>query len=120
MALDIESYNPYRRSREIGEALARARRRLGLTQDECANHIGTSRKRYGGIERGVSRISAVELEQLVAFLQIPPYDVWPAHLIAPHTIQVRARPGESVFVIIENPGTPSNTESKNEPGEPHL
>jgi transcriptional regulator with XRE-family HTH domain len=93
--------DPYRRSREIGAALARARQRMGRTQEECAQYIGTTRKRYSAIERGTSLIAAVELELLVAYIEIPPLDVWPAELLVPHTQRVNAKPGESVLIVID-------------------
>lgn len=92
--------DPYRRSREIGAALARARQHSGRTQEECAQHIGSTRKRYAAIERGTSLIAAVELEQLVEYLRIPPLEVWPAELIIPHTRRIDVAPGESVLVVV--------------------
>lgn len=64
------------RTREIGAILASARERINCTQEECAKASGTTRRRYGLIERGEVPPNAVELEALVRFLGISPRVMW--------------------------------------------
>lgn len=67
----------YRRSRQIGEVLAKARKRAGKSLREVAEQIGTSRQRYALIESGQTYIAAVELEVISRFLSIDPVEVLP-------------------------------------------
>lgn len=68
----------YQRSRQIGEVLAKARKRAGKSLREVAEQIGTSRQRYALIEAGQAFIAAVELEVVIRFLGISPQEVLPA------------------------------------------
>ncbi len=90
------------RNREIGKALQQARKRMKKSIAACAAHLGTSRRRYADIERGAVFIAAAELEEMVRFLRVPPYEVWPQQLLneGARQIIVDASPGESVLVIV--------------------
>jgi transcriptional regulator with XRE-family HTH domain len=92
----------YERSREIGVALERARRREKKSIRQCAEFLGISRRRYTEIEKGAAFIAAVELEELVRFLRVPPHEVYPADLVEEYTrrLVVQAQPGESVQVVV--------------------
>ncbi len=107
--------NRYERSREIGIALERARRRQKKSIRQCAEFLGISRRRYTEIEKGTAFIAAVELEDLVLFLGVPPHEVWPASLLEEHTrrVLVEAQPGDSVQVIVNI----ATVEDKPSPGE---
>lgn len=67
----------YRRSRQIGEVLTKARKRAGKSLREVAEQIGTSRQRYALIETGQAFIAAVELEVVIRFLGISPAEMLP-------------------------------------------
>jgi hypothetical protein len=99
-----ESIDLQARSKEIGRALAAARRRAKRGIQECADHIGTSWQRYRKIEEGTVYIGAVELEALVRYLDIPAYEVWPEELLSRHTepvVIVRAEPGRRVQIVVD-------------------
>jgi transcriptional regulator with XRE-family HTH domain len=63
-----------RRNVELGRMLQTARVNRKASISECAALIGTGRPRYRDIESGESYVTAVELEMLMEFLQIP-YDL---------------------------------------------
>lgn len=67
----------YRRSRQIGEVLTKARKKAGRSLREVAEQIGTSRQRYALIEAGQGFIAAVELEVVIRYLDISPEEVLP-------------------------------------------
>jgi transcriptional regulator with XRE-family HTH domain len=91
----------YARNREIGLALARARRRARKSMKACAEVVGTSRQRYAGFETGKTFIEAVELEALMRFLQIPLHEVLSPDLLADvRDIPVQARPGETLRIVV--------------------
>ncbi len=90
------------RNRQIGAVLMRARRRAKKTRIEVAEAVGIPRHRYSDIERGRTFVGAVELEDLVRYLEIPLQEVWPSERVAgdSRTIMVFAQPGESVQVVV--------------------
>ncbi|MDQ5822773.1 MAG: helix-turn-helix transcriptional regulator [Chloroflexota bacterium] len=90
------------RSRQIGDALRRARERARRSVRECALLLGTSPRRYAKLEQGTVQITAVELETMAEVLDVPPYEVWPMTLIESRTrrVVVEAEPGESVQVVV--------------------
>ncbi|MDQ3930582.1 MAG: helix-turn-helix domain-containing protein [Chloroflexota bacterium] len=103
------------RSKQIGEALRRARERARRSVRECSAYIGTAPRRYTKIEQGTVHITAVELEALVQYLDVPAHEVWPMALIAPRTrsIMVNAEPGESVHVVVNIAASPSDARDAN-------
>jgi transcriptional regulator with XRE-family HTH domain len=90
------------RNREIASILREYRRQARRTVSECAAHVGTTRRRYTQIEAAQSYVTAVELEELVRLLQIPPARVWPAALAGGDSreVSVQARPGERVEIVV--------------------
>lgn len=68
----------YQRSRQIGEVLAKGRKKARRSLREVAEQIGTSRQRYALIEAGQTFIAAVELEVVIRFLGISPAEMLPA------------------------------------------
>ena len=99
----------YVRSREIGRALLKARKRSKKSMRECAEHIGTSRQRYAGFETGTVFIGAVELEALMRYLDIPPIEVWPRDMLSQvqvSEVTLQARPGETLRIVV-NVGGPA-------------
>lgn len=104
--------NMVERSKQIGAALKRARLRTGKSMRHCSAHLGITTRRYSGIERGTSYITAVELEAIVDYLDIPPHEVWPQPMIdkGRRRVVVDAQPGESIEVLVNiaaefKPGT---------------
>lgn len=104
------------RSRQIGEALRRARVRARRSIRQCAAHIGTSPRRYGDIERGTVYVAAVELEELAEYLDVPAHEIWPQSRIDKNKrrVVVEAEPGESLEVVVnisaESAGTSSEAD----------
>ncbi len=94
------------RNRQIGSILTHGRQQASRTQEECARAIGTTRRRYGLIERGEVSVSAVELEALIRFLKVPAHLVWgdlvPTNL--PRQVVVQAQPGELVQLVVQVQG----------------
>jgi transcriptional regulator with XRE-family HTH domain len=91
------------RNREIGSILGQVRRQENRTQEDCARILGTTRRRYGLIERGETPISAVELEALMRFLNVPAQMIW-GDLVStgqPRQYVVHAQPGESVQLVVQ-------------------
>ncbi len=86
------------RNQEIGTLLAQARDARHLPVTACAQLLGTSRRRYTDIERGVVPITYAELEVLLPFLGVPAQQVWPALVVAQQVV-VAARPGETVQIV---------------------
>src|SRR5687767_10461005 len=87
----------YSRSREIGAVLLNARKRSRRSMRECAEHIGTSRQRYAGFEAGTVFVGAVELEALMRFLNIRPFEVWPSDMLSETSeLVLQAQPGETL------------------------
>jgi transcriptional regulator with XRE-family HTH domain len=74
------------------------------TKTQCAEHLGITRQRYALMEEGKMPIGAAELEELVRYLRIPAYAVWPAEQDEwqgkERLVYVQAQGGESVHVII--------------------
>jgi hypothetical protein len=99
-----ESRDLQARSKELGRALADARRRARRGIQECAAHIGTSWQRYRKIEEGAVYVGAVELEALIIYLDIPAHEVWPEELLSRHTapvVVVHAEPGQRVQIMVD-------------------
>jgi transcriptional regulator with XRE-family HTH domain len=57
--------------RTLGERIAAARRELNLTQEHLASRVGLERTALGRIETGGRKVSAVELVDLAAALDVP-------------------------------------------------
>ncbi len=55
----------------LGERIAQARGDLSITQEHLANRIGIERTALGRIEKGERKVSAVELVNLAAVLEVP-------------------------------------------------
>lgn len=55
----------------LGERIARARGDLNITQEYLANSVGIERTALGRIEKGERKVSAVELVNLAAALEVP-------------------------------------------------
>lgn len=94
------------RNREIGSILAYARHQASRTQEECARAVGTTRRRYGLIERGEVAVSAVELEALMRYLNVPAHIIW-GDLVPttpPRQVVVQAQPGELVQLVVQVQG----------------
>ncbi|HEX8219178.1 MAG TPA: helix-turn-helix transcriptional regulator [Chloroflexia bacterium] len=90
------------RNREIGEVLERARKAKKASMEACATAAHLSRQNYAAVERGDSYISAVQLEALSQFLDIPPEVIFSAE-VRPTTVRdivLQVHPGESVRVFI--------------------
>ena len=64
------------RNAELGHILYKARTGLNLTQQQCADYLGTSRQRYGQIEIGTVPILVPEYEAMLRFLKVPFSEVW--------------------------------------------
>jgi|GEM_PF-5737088 len=93
-----------RRNEELGRILAKARSLEERTKSQCADHLGITRQRYALVEEGKAAIGAAELEELVRYLRIPAYAVWPIEQDEwqrkERLIYVQAQEGESVHVIV--------------------
>ncbi len=59
------------RKREIAQRIRLARRHQGWTQQQVADLLGCSRKRYNSMERGQTELGVTELEFLAQKLNIP-------------------------------------------------
>jgi len=92
-----------RRSEEIGALLAEARAVERRSITECANLIGTSRKRYRGIEAGTTEISFLELEALVSYLNLPFSSLSSrvAEDALDRRIVVQAQQGQTLHLVLE-------------------
>ncbi|WP_287004535.1 MULTISPECIES: helix-turn-helix domain-containing protein [Gordonia] len=55
----------------LGERIAQARNDLSITQEHLANRVGIERTALGRIEKGERKVSAVELVNLAAALEVP-------------------------------------------------
>lgn len=55
----------------LGERIAQARGDLDITQEHLANRVGLERTALGRIEKGERKVSAVELVNLAAVLDVP-------------------------------------------------
>lgn len=56
---------------EIAARIRKARRRQNWTQQQAADFLGCSRKRYNSIERGRAELGATELDRLAEALGVP-------------------------------------------------
>ncbi|MEA2575443.1 MAG: hypothetical protein QOH93_2741 [Chloroflexia bacterium] len=96
-----------RRNGEIADLLYKARTDRNIPIVACAAAIGTTRQRYAAIEqkRAKAYITAVELERIMAFLQIPTGRILRGtENVESHTVrevQVRIQPSETVCVVID-------------------
>lgn len=92
-----------KRSEEIGALLIEARLSVRRSITECAQLIGTSRKRYRNIESGVVDITFVELEAVMQYLNVPMERLWQPtekdHI--ERRINVKTEPGKAVHLIVE-------------------
>ena len=97
------------RNIEIGQLLEQARTSKGLLMAECASVIGTTRQRYGAIERGEFFVTAVELELLLQFLDIRHEEVWPGQEKGDvgrriRRLPVTISPDETLYVVVDISG----------------
>lgn len=96
----------YMRSKEIGKALLRGRKRSKRSMRECAEHIGTSRQRYAGFETGTVFVGAVELEALMRYLNISPSEIWPGGVFSEaNQVSLQAKPGETLHIVVSVEGS---------------
>ena len=75
----------------LGARIAEARKALNLTQEHLANRVGIDRTALGLIENGKRKVSAVELVDLAAALDIPL--AWFVHDPLPAVVSRRAEAG---------------------------
>lgn len=102
MAVDKQALK--QRNIEMGQVLAQARTSKGLLMADCASVIGTTRQRYGAIERGESFVTAVELELLMRHLNIPQHVMWPSDDEGARRIRrlpVTVSPDETLYVVVD-------------------
>jgi len=59
------------RKYEIAQRIKQARRQKGWTQQQTANFLDCSRKRYNSMERGLTELGATELDRLAVALSVP-------------------------------------------------
>ena len=59
------------RKREIAQRIKLARRQQGWTQQQVADLLGCSRKRYNSMERGQTELSVTELDLFAKKLNVP-------------------------------------------------
>lgn len=62
---------PHMDGKLLGERIAQARGDLNITQEHLANRVGIERTALGRIEKGERKVSAVELVNLAAVLEVP-------------------------------------------------
>lgn len=92
------------RSKEMGKILGTARRQQGKSLLECANYIGTSRRRYTAIEHGDTPIQLAEMELLIDYLNIPLEQIWPMFVpVQGRQVVVTLEPGEMIHVLVKRP-----------------
>ena len=58
-------------SKMLGKRIAEARIDLNITQEHLANRVGIERTALGRIESGERKVSAIELVNLAAVLEVP-------------------------------------------------
>lgn len=92
------------RNQEIGSVLTTARKKQRRTIAECAEQVGTSRRRYKAIEDGEVAISLAEVEVLSQYLELPLADLWRDGEAGAVTRQVvvEAQPGEVVQILLKS------------------
>jgi transcriptional regulator with XRE-family HTH domain len=59
------------RKYEIAQRIKQARCLKGWTQQQTASFLGCSRKRYNSMERGLTELSATELDRLAVSFSVP-------------------------------------------------
>ncbi len=59
------------RRREIAQRIRQVRRRKGWTQQQVADLLGCSRKRYNSMERGRTELGVTELDFLAKTFDVP-------------------------------------------------
>lgn len=93
-----------RRNAELGRMLSTARSMEDRSMIQCAELLGITRQRYAMMEDGRTAIGAAELEELVRYLRIPAYMVWPAVLDVGERkeslVYIQATEGEAVHIIV--------------------
>lgn len=105
---------------EIARLLKAARLEKKLTVTECAGLVGTTRRRYGAIEKGEAILGAAEMLMLTRFLGVPARRVWEiadgtqagvrgidqskvdSERSTSKTIIVRILPGEAVTLRVDD------------------
>jgi DNA-binding XRE family transcriptional regulator len=94
---------------EITRLLKAARLEKKLTVTECAGLVGTTRRRYGAIEKGEATLGAAELLMLMRFLGVSPGRIWEIadgtqNTVAKDadsgTVVVRILPGQTVTLMV--------------------
>lgn len=59
------------RKYEIAQRIRKARCQKGWTQQQTADFLGCSRKRYNSMERGLTELGATELDRLAEAFSVP-------------------------------------------------
>ena len=59
------------RKREFAQRLRRARSQKGWTQQQVADLLGCSRRRYNLVERGMAELGMTEIDLLASELKMP-------------------------------------------------
>lgn len=101
--MEISNEAMRERNREIGKILQEERKNKDIPITACAKLIHTSRRRYMDIEAGQAFISAVELEILMKFLEVPVQRVWHGRdtLLVRQPVILEAIPGEKMHIIVD-------------------
>ncbi len=68
--LSKASLDLHQRKLEIAHRIRQARRDFGWTQEQTANFLGCSRKRYNSVERGIAELNLTEVDLLAKTWQI--------------------------------------------------
>jgi|GEM_PF-3928443 len=84
----------------IARLLRTARLEKKRTVTECAELVGTTRRRYGAIEKGEAPLGAAEMLVLTRFLGVPPQRVWQIVDGTQSTVEVSEGDAASGTVVV--------------------
>ncbi len=85
----------------LGDLMAYRRAEAGQSKIQAARALGVHRVRYAKLESGKARLELDELEMIMDHYGIRPDEILPRSLKENvHVVDVPARPGEQVQVII--------------------